>query len=149
MEPVAAIIPENSGLRPLGSASLDVTLDMILHNYCRTGHLDGATEILRQALHARLREAEVKDSDARLLEVNLIGSLASWIEFCIEERENGQNRVPDFARSLRHIFISHCRKHEVEPKVAVEMAIELATAIIDLALAFQRHLGIEAQENAD
>jgi hypothetical protein len=145
MEPAAVITPEQATPRPLGSASLDVTFDMILHNYRRTGHLDGATEILRQALHSRLREADINDVDARLLEVNLVGSLASWIEFCIEQREQGQNRVPDFARSLRHIFISHCRKHDVDPKLAVGMAIELATAIIDLALAFQRHLGIKGQ----
>jgi len=121
--------------------SLDRTLDRLLEVYARRSTLDGATEQLRDALAARLREAGVEESQRRLLEVNLLGNVAAWIEYVIEEREHGRDAVPDFARNLRKVFVTHCRKHALDPSVAVGMAMELATAILDLALLFESRLG--------
>jgi len=122
------------------TASLDETVDGILAAYRESGRLDGASERLRGALRQRLSGSGIDSGVSAVLELNILGSLAAWAEFVLEEKRHGRNRVPDFARDLRHIFIAHCRQQEIEPKVAVDIAMELATAILDLALAFQRHL---------
>ncbi len=130
----------------MNSNSLNKVLEDILGDYRTTSRLDGANEQFRAALAQFLTESGFADGQQRLLEVNTIGSLAAWIELVIEERELGHNRIPDFARNLQHIFIMHCRKHEVEAQAAFDMAIELSGAILDTALAYQRHLGLGAKE---
>ena len=122
--------------------SLDQTVDALLATFHDTGRLDGASEQMRAALAARLLAHGIPPEKMRLVEVNVLGNLAGWIEFVLQEREAGRDTVPDFSRNLREIFISHCRKHEVDPKLAVDMAVELATAILDLALVFQTRLGL-------
>lgn len=78
----------------------------------------------------------------RLLEVNLLGNISGWMEFVLEERRQGRNMVPDFARHLRTAFLAHCREQQTTPDEAVSMSVELATSIMDLACAFRRQFSI-------
>jgi len=80
-----------------------------------------------------------------LLEINVLGGLAGWMEYVIENRLRGRDAVPDFARVLRHVFVAHCRRHEAPPEMAFNMAMELATALLDSALLFKRHLAPEPE----
>jgi hypothetical protein len=129
----------------LHEESVDEVLDDIILSYRATSRIDGASERVRKALHSRLRWREIDDAQIRLFEVNVLENLSSWIEFVIEENGKGRNRIPDFARNLQHVFIAHCRQHQLDPTVALSMAVELATAIIDTALSFKRLLRIEAE----
>jgi len=124
--------------------SLDAVLNRLLAAFASGGRCDQAHEQFRQTLRAILERHGYDKRKTRLLEINLLGSLSGWIEFVLAEQEAGRNVVSDFARHLKRVFLVHCRQHRVEPEVAIKMAIELATAIMDLALTFRRYLKLPA-----
>ncbi len=124
--------------------SLDAVLNRLLETFAAGGHCDQAHEQFRQVLHSLVMRSGYDERKARLLEINLLGSLSGWVEFVLAEQAAGRNAVPDFARHLKRVFLVHCRQHKVDPDTAVRMAIELATAIMDLALSFRRHLNLPA-----
>ena len=121
-------------------ASLDDALERVVRRFREAGRIDMGPEVLRAALRDRLNSEGFSESEIRLLEVNLMGSISGWMEFILEERRSGRNVVNDFARHLRTAFLAHCREHKVEPEEAVAMSIELASAIMELACAFKRQL---------
>lgn len=123
-------------------ASLDQAVDRIVTRFRERGRIDMGSETIRAALRDRLAHAGIEEREMRLLEVNMLGNISGWMEFVLEERCAGRNVVPDFARHLRTAFFAHCREHRTSPDVAVEMAIELATAIMDLAASFRRQFSI-------
>ena len=123
-------------------ASLDNAIDRFLARFRERGRVDMGPEILRAALRDRLGRAGFDVREMRLLEVNLLGNISSWMEYVLEERFAGRNMVPDFARHLRFAFLAHCRERKVDPNEAVNMSIELATAIMDMACTFRRQLSI-------
>lgn len=147
-QPVLA--PKQLEIRP-EPASLDQAIDRVIARFRERGRIDMGPEIIRAALRDRLAYAGFGESEMRLLEVNLLGSISGWMEFALEERRGGRNVVPDFARHLRTAFLAHCREHKTSPDEAVAMSIELATAIMDLACAFRRQLsiGTAGGQNAD
>jgi hypothetical protein len=100
------------------------------------------SETIRAALRDRLVHAGFEEQQIRLLEVNMLGNISGWMEYVLEERRGGKNAVPDFARHLRTAFFAHCREHNTTPDEAVAMAIELATAIMELAGSFRRQFSI-------
>ena len=122
--------------------SLDSAIDRVIARFRERGRIDMGTEIIRAALKERLSQEGFEEQQIRLLEVNLLGSVSGWMEFVLEERRNGRNVVPDFARHLRTSFFAHCREHKVDPDEAIAMSIELATAIMELACAFRRQFSI-------
>lgn len=124
--------------------SLDQAIDMVTARFRERGRIDMGTEIIRAALKDRLQHAGFQEPEIRLLEVNLLGSVSGWMEYVLEERRHGRNKVPDFARHMRTAFFAHCREHKIGPDEAVAMSIELATAIMDLACAFRRQFSIGA-----
>ena len=73
--------------------SLDDTLDQLLDAYAHTGRLDGATEHMRAVLEARLRDRGVDEALLRLIEVNVLGNIAGWVELVLEEKERGRDAV--------------------------------------------------------
>ena len=122
------------------AVSLDHALARILDAFQTNSRLDHAHDQIRQVLRQILRQRNYDEARLRLLEVNLFGSLSGWMEFVLDERLAGRNAVPDFARHLQRAFLSHCRQYQIEPEIAVGMAVELATSIMDLALSFRKHL---------
>lgn len=128
--------------------SIDQAVDRVITRFRERGRIDMGPEIIRAALRDRLTHAGFEEQEMRLLEVNLLGNISGWMEYVLEERRSQRNMVPDFARHLRTAFLAHCREHKVDPDEAVGMSIELATAIMDLALAFRRQFTIGA-ETAD
>jgi hypothetical protein len=125
-----------------GPASLDQAVDRIVQRFRERGRVDMGPETVRAALRDRLSRAGFADAEMRLLEVNLLGSISGWMEFALEERREGRNVVPDFARHLRTSFLAHCREHKTSPDEAIAMSIELATAIMDLASSFRRQFSV-------
>ena len=123
-------------------ASLDQAVDRIVNRFRERGRIDMGPETIRAALRDRLSHAGFEDAQMRLLEVNLLGSISGWMEFALEERREGRNVVPDFARHLRTSFLAHCREHRTSPDEAIAMAIELATAIMELASSFRRQFSV-------
>lgn len=123
-------------------ASLDQAVDRIVSRFRERGRIDMGPETVRAALRDRLSHAGFEEQQMRLLEVNLLGSISGWMEFALEERREGRNVVPDFARHLRTSFLAHCREHKTSPDEAVAMSIELATAIMELASSFRRQFSI-------
>lgn len=123
-------------------ASLDQAVDRIVNRFRERGRIDMGPETVRAALRDRLAHAGFEDQQMRLLEVNLLGSISGWMEFALEERREGRNVVPDFARHLRTSFLAHCREHQTTPDEAIAMSIELATAIMELASSFRRQFSI-------
>lgn len=132
-------------------ASLDQALDRVVAKFREKGKVDMGPEVLRAALRDRLGHAGFNEREMRLLEVNLLGGVSGWMEYVLEERRYGKNLVPDFARHLRTAFFAHCREKQINPDEAVGMAIELATAIMDLACAFRRQftIGVGGSAMAD
>ena len=131
-------------------ASLDQAVDRIINRFRERGRIDMGPETVRAALRDRLSHAGFEDAQMRLLEVNLLGSISGWMEFALEERREGRNVVPDFARHLRTSFLAHCREHQTSPDEAVAMSIELASAIMDLASSFRRQFSVAGgQTSAD
>lgn len=124
--------------------SLDQAIDRVIARFRERGRIDMGPEVIRAALRDRLVHAGFAEQEMRLLEVNLLGNVSGWMEFVLEERHNGRNMVPDFARHLRTAFLAHCREHKTDPDEAVAMSIELATAIMELACAFRRQFSIGA-----
>ncbi len=125
-----------------GPVSLDQAIDRMIARFRERGRIDMGSETIRAALRDRLAYAGFEENQMRLLEVNLLGNLSGWMEFVLEERRQGRNMVPDFARHLRTAFLAHCREHKTDPDEAVSMSVELATAIMDLACAFRRQFSI-------
>lgn len=123
-------------------ASLDQAVDRIVNRFRERGRIDMGPETVRAALRDRLSHAGFEEQQMRLLEVNLLGSISGWMEFALEERREGRNVVPDFARHLRTSFLAHCREHDTSPDEAIAMSIELATAIMELASSFRRQFSI-------
>ncbi len=123
-------------------ASLDQAVDRIIARFRERGRMDMGSEIIRAALRDRLAHAGFEEQQMRLLEVNMLGNISGWMEYVLEEKREGKNAVPDFARHLRTAFFAHCREHKTTPDEAVGMAIELATAIMDLAASFRRQFSI-------
>ncbi|MCX7933833.1 MAG: hypothetical protein N3A66_01075, partial [Planctomycetota bacterium] len=111
--------------------SLDAVLSRLLAAFAAGGRCDQAHEQFRQTLRAILARSGYDERKIRLIEINLLGSLSGWMEFVLAEQAAGRNAVPDFARHLKRVFLVHCRQHQIEPEIAVQMAIELATAIMD------------------
>jgi len=132
--------PESPATAP---RNLDTAMELALQQYQQTGRLDHVNEQLRAIVQQRLKQEKLSGEQQLLVEINLFNNLAAWIEYVVQQRQAGKNRVPDFARNLRHEFISQCRQQQLEPAVAVSMAINLATALMDIALTFQRHLGLD------
>ncbi|MBN2713804.1 MAG: hypothetical protein JXR97_15405 [Planctomycetes bacterium] len=124
-------------------SSLDKTIDDILSRFEETSRLDHAHEKMITALHNRLTEHDITNGRGKMLEVNLFGSLSGWMEFILLEQREGRNVIPDFARHLRKAFLAHCRKLEVDPNTALNMTVELAKSLMDVAINFQRHMGLE------
>ncbi|MCL2001489.1 MAG: hypothetical protein FWG74_08655 [Planctomycetes bacterium] len=122
--------------------SIDQAIDRAIARFRERGRIDMGSEIIRAALRDRLACAGFEEQEMRLLEVNLLGNLSGWMEFILEERRQGRNMVPDFARHLRTAFLAHCREHKTDPNEAISMSVELATAIMDLACAFRRQFSI-------
>ena len=123
-------------------ASIDQAVDRIVSRFRERGRMDMGSETVRAALRDRLLHAGFEDQQMRLLEVNMLGNISGWMEFVLEERREGRNVVPDFARHLRTSFLAHCREHNTTPDEAVAMSIELATAIMELAGSFRRQFSI-------
>jgi hypothetical protein len=123
-------------------ASIDQAVDRIVTRFRERGRVDMGTETIRAALRDRLSRTGIDDAQMRLLEVNLLGSISGWMEFALEERLEGRNVVPDFARHLRTSFTAHCREHNTPPDEAIAMSIELATAIMELAGSFRRQFSV-------
>lgn len=123
-------------------ASIDQAIDRVIARYRERGRIDMGPEIIRAALRDRLAHAGFEGQQLHLLEVNLLGNLSGWMEFILQERIEGRNFIPDFARHLRTAFLEHCREHKTVPDDAVAMSIELATAIMELACAFRRQFSI-------
>ncbi len=123
-------------------ASLDQAVDRVVTRFRERGRIDMGPETIRAALRDRLDRAGFEPAQMRLLEVNLLGSISGWMEFALEERKLGRNVVPDFARHLRTSFLAHCREHRTSPDEAVAMAVELASAIMDLAGSFRRQFSV-------
>lgn len=128
-----------------GEESLDKTLETILAHFRHTHRLDHAHELMQRSLRNRLA-SDYNEAEARLLEVNLFGSLSGWMAFMLQERMQDRDAVPDFARHLRRAFLAHCRTLEIDPDVALKMAVELANVLMDLAASYQRHLHLEDDE---
>ena len=125
-------------------ASMDQAIDRVIGRFRERGRIDMGPEVIRASLRDRLAHAGFEEQEMRLLEVNLLGNVSGWMEYVLEERRHGRNMVPDFARHLRTAFLAHCREHKTTPEEALSMSIELATAIMDLALAFRRQFSIGA-----
>ncbi len=125
-------------------ASVDQAVDRIITRFRERGRVDMGSETIRAALRDRLFHAGFEDQEVRLLEVNMLGNISSWMELAIEERRQGRDVVPDFARHMRTAFLAHCREHSVAPDDAIAMSIELATSIMELAGSFRRQLSIGA-----
>lgn len=123
-------------------ASLDQAVDRIIARFRERGRIDMGPETVRAALRDRLSHAGFSEPEMRLLEVNLLGSISGWMEFALEQRRNGDNVVPDFARHLRTSFLAHCREHNTSPEEAIGMSIELATAIMGMASSFRRQFSV-------
>ena len=123
-------------------ASLDNAVDRIVNRFRERGRIDMGPETVRAALRDRLGHAGFEEQQMRLLEVNMLGNISGWMEFALEERREGRNVIPDFARHLRTSFLAHCREHKTPPDEAVAMSIELATAIMELAGSFRRQFSI-------
>lgn len=123
--------------------NLDDTLETVLKQFRETGRMDHAHDAMHDSLRARLREAGFSEPQLRLLEVNLFGSLSGWMQYVLEERQQGRDAVPDFARLLRRSFLAHCRDLEVDPQEALRMVLELANELMGLAGSFQRHLHLD------
>lgn len=126
----------------MAGESLDETLDGILDEFLEDHRLDRAHERLRESLRLRLTARGAAPEMLQLLEVNLFGSLSGWMDFLIAEHRAGRDAVPSFARHLKHAFLAHCREHTTPPEDAVRIALELANAIMDIAIAFRRHLNL-------
>jgi hypothetical protein len=122
--------------------SMDAALDAWVERFRHTKRCDNAAEEFRALLRRRIEGAGLDGREARLLELNLLGSVSAWMEFSISERAAGHNVVPDFARHLSNAFLAHCRAQRIDPEVAVGMAVELATAIMSTACGFRRHLNL-------
>jgi hypothetical protein len=127
---------------PAEPASLDQAVDRVVTRFRERGRIDMGPETVRAALRDRLAHAGFESEQIRLLEVNLLGGISGWMEFALEERREGRNVVPDFARHLRNSFLAHCREHKTAPDEAIAMSIELATAIMDLASSFRRQFSV-------
>lgn len=127
--------------------SIDAAFDEILDRFKSSGRLDHAHDLIRGALRDRLLANGIDESLLRLLEVNFLGSLSGWMEFALDEKLAGRDVVPDFARHLRRGFISHAREHDVQPEMAIAMAIELSSSIMNLACDFQRHMNLDIEED--
>lgn len=125
-------------------ASIDQAVDRIISRFRERGRVDMGSETIRAALRDRLSHAGFAEEDMRLLEVNMLGNISGWMELAIEERRQGRDVVPDFARHMRTAFLAHCREHRVAPDEAIAMSIELATSIMELAGSFRRQLSIGA-----
>ncbi|MCC8181127.1 MAG: hypothetical protein LIP23_09500 [Planctomycetes bacterium] len=131
--------PLKMGSEPV---SIDDAIDRIITRFRERGRIEMGPEIIRAALRDRLAREGFADHDMSLSEGNLLGSVSVCREYLREERRRGHNSGPDFARQLRTAFLAHCREHQTLPEEAVSMSIELATAIMDLALAFRRQFSI-------
>ncbi len=129
-------------------ASLDQAVDRVVTRFRERGRIDMGPETVRAALRDRLACAGFEDEQIRLLEVNLLGSISGWMEFALEERREGRNIVPDFARHLRTSFLAHCREHRTSPDEAIAMSIELASAIMELASSFRRQFSVAGGQTA-
>lgn len=125
-------------------ASIDQAVDRIVARFRERGRIEMGSETVRAALRDRLAHSGFEEEQLRLLEVNMLGNISGWMEFALEERREGRNVVPDFARHLRTSFLAHCREHKTTPDEAIAMSIELATAIMELAGSFRRQLNIAA-----
>lgn len=122
--------------------SMDQALDRFIARYRERGRVELGSELLRAALRDRLEHEGFTINQMQLLEVNLLGGISGWMEFVLQERQEGRDRIPDFVRHLRTAFFSHCREHKIDPDEAVKMSLELASAIMEMACAFRRQLTI-------
>ncbi|MDR0361315.1 MAG: hypothetical protein LBJ46_01290 [Planctomycetota bacterium] len=138
-----ALTLETPAADPL-PASIDQAFDRIVARFRERGRIDMGSEVIRAALRDRLAHSGFSDREMRLLEVNLMGNLSGWMEFILEERMHQHNVIPDFVRHLRTAFLAHCRERHTSPDEAVGLAIELATAIMELACAFRRQFSVAA-----
>ena len=132
----------NSDRNESGAVSVDEALDRILEKYRKTGRTEMASEAIRATFRDRLTHAGFAGRDLHLLEANLLGNVSGWIEFALEERAQGRNIIPDAVRQFRTVFLAHCRQQRVNPDDALAMAIELATAVMEMACAFRRQFTI-------
>lgn len=123
-------------------ASIDQAVDRIISRFRERGRIDMGSETIRAAVRDRLSHAGFEEQQMRLLEVNLLGNISGWMEFALEERARGHNVIPDFARHLRTSFLAHCREKQTTPDEAVNMSIELASSIMELAASFRRQFAI-------
>ena len=125
--------------------SLDGTVDTILDVFDRTYRLDKGQVRVREALQQRFRDRGYDEARCRMLEVNLLGSLNGWMDFVLQEKAKGEDAVPDFARHLKRAFLSHCRARGTGPQEAFDMACRLASALMDVAAGFQKHMDLESE----
>ncbi|MDR1611864.1 MAG: hypothetical protein LBT97_03660 [Planctomycetota bacterium] len=130
-------------------ASIDQAFDRIVARFRERGRIDMGSEVIRAALRDRLAHSGFRDHEMRLLEVNLLGNLSGWMEYILEERARQHNVIPDFARHLRTAFLAHCRERHTTPDEAIGLAIELATAIMELACAFRRQFSIASGASSE
>ena len=121
----------------MSELNLNEISNHLLDEFKKTGHIQHP-EALLEAFSSICLDADLDTDAARLVRLNVFGDLSTWMEFSLLEKTKGNNPVPDFARHLRKAFLAHCREMSMNPETAIQMAIELACSLMDIAITFRK-----------
>ncbi|MBF0406394.1 MAG: cyclic nucleotide-binding domain-containing protein [Candidatus Riflebacteria bacterium] len=111
------------------SDSLDSAFNAIIENFRKLGIIGGSHEILISALRKRLESTPIENSNPLLLkmiELNILGSFAGWIDFLISEKKASRDRFDSFKRHFRQAVEFYSKQHALDEKEIEEFFSDLA-----------------------
>ncbi|MBF0406032.1 MAG: cyclic nucleotide-binding domain-containing protein [Candidatus Riflebacteria bacterium] len=112
--------------------NLEAAFRSIISDYNTTGKVEKGYEKIQVAIRKKLKDEGYEFPILQMLELNILGSFAGWIDFIICEKKAGRDRLNDFARHLKLAFDSHCKKHTLSKQHALEITAGLANAVLAL-----------------